>query len=196
MKLKLVIGTITALFAAAAAWATDFVWTGNTQYAEDWFDNDNWTVDGAVPAEGVYPGANDTATFNKDASLNVNGDITVGTLVLNANLTHRRDKWLKVGAMEGNGKLILRNRGRLEFTNSAELDVSVPIDMSDNDGGQLLYIRTTGSGIVNLRGKLTGNGDVSLEGYLKLYGDNSGFEGRGYYNLWRRYTDPEFLLCG
>ena len=178
MKLKLVIGATTALFAATAAWATDFVWTGDTQYAEDWFDNDNWTVDGAVPAEGVYPGANDTATFNKDASLNVNGDITVGTLVLNANLTHRRDKWLKVGAMEGNGKLILRNRGRLEFTNSAELDVTVPIDMSDNDGGQLLYIRTTGSGIVNLRGKLTGNGDVSLEGYLKLYGDNSGFEGR------------------
>ena len=50
MKLKLVIGTMTAIFAAAAAWATDFVWTGNTQYAEDWFDNDNWTVDGAVPA--------------------------------------------------------------------------------------------------------------------------------------------------
>ena len=178
MKLKLVIGATTAIFAATATWATDFVWTGNTQHAEDWFDNDNWTVDGAVPAEGVYPGANDTATFNKDASLNVNGDITVGALVLNANLTHRRDKWLKVGAMEGNGKLILRNRGRLEFTNSAELDVSVPIDMSDNDGGQLLYIRTTGSGIVNLRGKLTGNGDVSLEGSLKLYGDNSGFEGR------------------
>ena len=38
MKLKLVIGTMTAIFAATAAWATDFVWTGNTQYAEDWFD--------------------------------------------------------------------------------------------------------------------------------------------------------------
>ena len=65
MKLKLVIGATTAIFAATATWATDFVWTGNTQHAEDWFDNDNWTVDGAVPAEGVYPGANDTATFNK-----------------------------------------------------------------------------------------------------------------------------------
>ena len=38
MKLRLVISATMAFFAATAAWATDFVWTGNTQYAEDWFD--------------------------------------------------------------------------------------------------------------------------------------------------------------
>ena len=177
MKTKLAIAA-TTLIAAFAAGATDFVWTGNTQYAEDWFDSDNWELSDGTPTD-TYPQAGDTATFNKAASLNVNSDITVGTLVLNANLTHRRDKWLKVGALEGtDGKLLLRNRGRLEFTNSAEIEVDVSIDMSGNDEGQLLYIRTTGSGNVKLMGALTGNGDVNLEGSLKLYGDNSDFEGR------------------
>ena len=185
MKIKLAIGTITALFAAAAAWATDFVWTGNTQYAEDWFDNDNWTVDGAVPAEGVYPGANDTATFNKDASLNVNGDITVGTLVLNANLTHRRDKWLTIGGVEGTGKLILKNRGRLRNINGTEANFTCDIVITNSDDtacnhSAMQWIQANGAAFT-ISGKLLGDGNVflTMDGYnsVKLAGDNSGFTG-------------------
>ena len=77
---------------ATATWATDFVWTGNTQHAEDWFDPDNWEVNGS-PTD-TYPQSGDTATFNKAATLNVNSDITVGTLILNANPTfHVRPKF-------------------------------------------------------------------------------------------------------
>lgn len=186
MKLKLVISATTAFFAATAAWATDFVWTGNTQYAEDWFDNDNWTVDGEVPAEGVYPGAGDTATFNKDASLNVNGDITVGTLVLNANLTHRRDKWLTIGGVEGTGKLILKNRGRLRNISGTAVEFNNDIEIVSPDGtdwnnrSAMPWIQGNGENF-DIKGKLLGDGHVFLTmgGYkgVRLYGDNSGFTG-------------------
>ena len=44
--------TVAAIL-ATATWATDFVWTGNTQHAEDWFDPDNWEVNGS-PTD-TYP---------------------------------------------------------------------------------------------------------------------------------------------
>jgi len=167
---------------ATATWATDFVWTGNTQYAEDWFDPGNWEVNGS-PTD-TYPQAGDTATFNKDATLNVNGEITVGTLILNANLTHRRDKWLTIGGVSGTGKLILANRGRLR-NNGAEVDFTCDIVITNSDDtacnhSAMQWIQANGAAFT-ISGKLLGDGNVFLTmgGYnsVKLAGDNSGFTG-------------------
>ena len=175
-----------AVSLASTAGATDFVWTGNTQYAEDWFDNDNWTVDGAVPAEGVYPGAGDTATFNKDTTLNVNSEITVGKLILNANLTHRRDKWLTVGAIEGDGEIILMNRGRLRNISGTAVECNNDIRIVSPDGtdwnnrSAMPWIQGNGENF-DIKGKLLGDGHVflTMSGYkgVRFYGDNSGFTG-------------------
>ena len=76
MKLKLVIGATTAIFAATATWATDFVWTGGAQY-DRWRDSANWTVNGA--ATDSYPQtADDTATFNDAVTLDVGEENIVG----------------------------------------------------------------------------------------------------------------------
>ena len=128
------------MLAVAAGWATDFVWTGNTSLAEDWFDSANWEVNGA--ATDTYPQAGDTATFNKAASLNVGDEITVGTLVLNADLTHKRDKWLTVGGVSGTGKLILTNRGRLRNVSGTPFDFRTthPVgEHHDDDYAELTY---------------------------------------------------------
>ena len=185
MKTKLAIAA-TTLIAAFAAGATDFVWTGNTQYAEDWFDNDNWTVDGEVPEEGVYPGADDTATFDKDAALNVNSEITVGKLILNANLTHKRDKWLTIGAIEGSGELILSHRGRLRNVSGTAIECNNNILITESDGsdwnnrGSMPNIQANQASFV-IKGKLLGDGHVffTMDSYngVQLYGDNSEFTG-------------------
>lgn len=182
---RFAIGFFASIF-TTATWATDFVWTGNTQYAEDWFDNDNWTVDGVVPAEGVYPGAGDTAIFNMAASLNVSSDITVGKLVLNANLTHRRDKWLTVGAIEGDGEIILMNRGRLRNISGTAVECNNDIRIVSPDGTDwdtrtaMPWIQGNGANF-DIKGRLLGDGHVflTMSGYfgVRFYGDNSGFTG-------------------
>ena len=169
---------------ATATWATDFVWTGNTQHAEDWFDPDNWEVNGA-PTD-TYPQAGDTATFNKAATLNVNSDITVGTLILNANLTHRRDKWLTVGAIEGDGEIILMNRGRLRNISGTAVECNNDIRIVSPDGtdwdnrNAMPWIQGNGANF-DIKGRLLGDGHVffTMSGYfgVRLYGDNSGFSG-------------------
>lgn len=169
---------------ATATWATDFVWTGNTQHAEDWFDPDNWEVNGS-PTD-TYPQAGDTATFNKDATLNVNGEITVGTLILNANLTHRRDKWLTVGAIEGDGEIILMNRGRLRNISGTAVECNNDIRIVSPDGtdwdnrNAMPWIQGNGANF-DIKGRLLGDGHVffTMSGYVgvRLYGDNSGFSG-------------------
>ena len=169
---------------ATATWATDFVWTGNTQHAEDWFDPDNWEVNGS-PTD-TYPQAGDTATFNKDATLNVNSDITVGTLILNANLTHRRDKWLTVGAIEGDGEIILMNRGRLRNISGTAVECNNDIRIVSPDGtdwdnrNAMPWIQGNGANF-DIKGRLLGDGHVffTMSGYfgVRLYGDNSGFSG-------------------
>lgn len=184
MKLKLVISATTAFFAATAAWATDFVWTGNTQHAEDWFDPDNWEVNGS-PTD-TYPQSGDTATFNKAATLNVNSDITVGTLILNANLTHRRDKWLTVGAIEGDGEIVLMNRGRLRNISGTAVECNNDIRIVSSDGtdwdnrNAMPWIQGNGANF-DIKGRLLGDGHVffTMSGYVgvRLYGDNSGFSG-------------------
>ena len=188
MKLKLVISATMAFFAATAAWATDFVWTGNTQYAEDWFDNDNWTVDGAVPAEGVYPQTGDTAIFNKDATINVNSDIEVGKLVINGStLTHCRSVWLTVGEIAGsNGKITLMNQGRLRNKYQVALDCPLDIEVTGADGkscsehSKIPYIQGNGADF-KLSGRLLGDSDlfVTMYGYfgVDFAGDNSAFAG-------------------
>ena len=169
---------------ATATWATDFVWTGNTQYAEDWFDPGNWEVNGS-PTD-TYPQAGDTATFNKDATLNVNGEITVGTLILNANLTHRRDKWLTVGAIEGDGEIILMNRGRLRNISGTAVECNNDIrivspDGTDWDNRNAMPWIQGNSANFDIKGRLLGDGHVffTMAGSVgvRLYGDNSGFSG-------------------
>ena len=169
---------------ATATWATDFVWTGNTQHAEDWFDPDNWEVNGS-PTD-TYPQSGDTATFNKAATLNVNSDITVGTLILNANLTHRRDKWLTVGAIEGDGEIILMNRGRLRNISGTAVECNNDIRIVSPDGtdwdnrNAMPWIQGNGANF-DIKGRLLGDGHVffTMSGYfgVRLYGDNSGFSG-------------------
>ena len=169
---------------ATATWATDFVWTGNTQHAEDWFDPDNWEVNGS-PTD-TYPQSGDTATFNKAATLNVNSDITVGTLILNANLTHRRDKWLTVGAIEGDGEIILMNRGRLRNISGTAVECNNDIRIVSPDGtdwdnrNAMPWIQGNGANF-DIKGRLLGDGHVffTMSGYVgvRLYGDNSGFTG-------------------
>ena len=169
---------------ATATWAADFVWTGNTQHAEDWFDPDNWEVNGS-PTD-TYPQAGDTATFNKDATLNVNGEITVGTLILNANLTHRRDKWLTVGAIEGDGEIILMNRGRLRNISGTAVECNNDIRIVSPDGtdwdnrNAMPWIQGNGANF-DIKGRLLGDGHVffTMAGSVgvRLYGDNSGFSG-------------------
>ena len=169
---------------ATATWATDFVWTGNTQHTEDWFDPDNWEVNGS-PTD-TYPQSGDTATFNKAATLNVNSDITVGTLILNANLTHRRDKWLTVGAIEGDGEIILMNRGRLRNISGTAVECNNDIRIVSPDGtdwdnrNAMPWIQGNGANF-DIKGRLLGDGHVffTMSGYVgvRLYGDNSGFTG-------------------
>lgn len=169
---------------ATATWATDFVWTGNTQHAEDWFDPDNWEVNGS-PTD-TYPQAGDTATFNKATTLNVNSDITVGTLILNANLTHRRDKWLTVGAIEGDGEIVLMNRGRLRNISGTAVECNNDIRIVSPDGtdwdnrNAMPWIQGNGANF-DIKGRLLGDGHVffTMSGYVgvRLYGDNSGFSG-------------------
>ena len=169
---------------ATATWATDFVWTGNTQHAEDWFDPDNWEVNGS-PTD-TYPQSGDTATFNKAATLNVNSDITVGTLILNANLTHRRDKWLTVGAIEGDGEIILMNRGRLRNISGTAVECNNDIRIVSPDGtdwdnrNAMPWIQGNGANF-DIKGRLLGDGHVffTMAGSagVRLYGDNSGFSG-------------------
>ena len=187
MKAKLAIAT-TTLIAAFAAGATDFVWTGNTQYAEDWFDSGNWELSDGTPAD-TYPQSGDKATFNKDAALNVNSDITVGTLVLNANLTHKRDKWLTVGAIEGTGEIILTNRGRLRNINGTAVECNNNIRIINSDGSdwdshdRMPWIQGNGANF-DIKGSLLGDGHVflTMSGYfgVRLYGDNSAWEGTVY----------------
>ena len=180
---RLALGFIASIF-ATATWATDFVWTGNAEYDGDWFDVANWEVNGS-PAD-TYPQAGDTATFNKAATLNVNSDITVGTLVLNANLTHRRDKWLTVGAIEGTGEIILMNRGRLRNISGTAVECNNDIRIVSPDGtdwdshAAMPWIQGNGANF-DIKGKLLGDGHVffTMAGYVgvRLYGDNSGFSG-------------------
>ena len=180
---RLAMGFIASIF-ATATWATDFVWTGNAEYDGDWFDAANWEVNGS-PAD-TYPQAGDTATFNKAATLNVNSDITVGTLVLNANLTHRRDKWLTVGAIEGAGEIILMNRGRLRNISGMALECNNDIRIVSPDGtdwdshSAMPWIQGNGANF-DIKGRLLGDGHVffTMSGYVgvRLYGDNSGFSG-------------------
>ena len=183
-----IITYVLAVSLAATAGATDFVWTGNTQYAEDWFDNDNWTVDGAVPEEGVYPGENDTAIFEKDATLNVGSDIAVGKLVVNnATLTHRRSVWLTVGEIGGtNGKIKLMNQGRLRNAYQVSVDCPLDIEVTGADGKscsehwKIPYIQGNGADF-KLSGRLLGDSDlfVTMYGYfgVDFAGDNSAFIG-------------------
>ena len=187
MKTKLAIAA-TTLIAAFTAGATDFVWTGNTQYAEDWFDSGNWELSDGTPAD-TYPQAGDTATFNKAATLNANSDITVGTLVLNANLTHKRDKWLTVGAIGGTGELILTNRGRLRNINGTAVECNNNIRIINSDGSdwdshdRMPWIQGNGANF-DIKGSLLGDGHVflTMAGYVgvRLYGDNSAWEGTVY----------------
>ncbi len=180
---RFAIGFFASIF-ATATWATDFVWTGNTQHAEDWFDPDNWEVNGS-PAD-TYPQSGDTATFNKAATLNVNSEITVGTLILNANLTHRRDKWLTVGAIEGDGEIILMNRGRLRNISGTAVECNNDIRIVSPDGTDwdnrtaMPWIQGNGANF-DIKGRLLGDGHVffTMAGYsgVRLYGDNSGFTG-------------------
>jgi len=184
MKAKTIF-TATAVIMAFAAYAADFVWTGNTQHAEDWFDPDNWEMVDGTPAN-TYPQSGDTATFNKEATLNVNSDITVGTLVLNANLTHKRDKWLTIGAVEGSGELILSNRGRLRNISGTAVEFGNNIRILSPDGtdwdhhSAMPWIQANGANF-DIKGSLLGNGHVflTMSGYfgVRLYGDNSGFSG-------------------
>ena len=177
-----------AVSLASTAGATDFVWTGNTQYAEDWFDNDNWTVGGVVPEEGVYPGVNDTAIFEKDATLNVGTDIAVGKLVVNnSTLTHRRSVWLTVGEIGGtNGKIKLMNQGRLRNAYQVSVDCPLDIEVTGADGkscsehSKIPYIQGNGADF-KLSGRLLGDSDlfVTMYGYfgVDFAGDNSAFTG-------------------
>lgn len=184
MKLKLVIGATTAIFAATAAWATDFVWTGGAQY-DQWRDSANWTVNGA--ATDTYPQtADDTATFNDAVTLDVSEENTVGKLILNADLTHNRDKWLTIGGVEGTGKLILKNRGRIRNINGTAVEFNNDIEIVSPDGtdwdnrNAMPWIQGNGANF-DVKGKLLGDGHVffTMAGYfgVRLYGDNSGFSG-------------------
>ena len=184
MKVKLTLA-ITSILAASAGWATDFVWTGGAGNITDWNNSLNWSVAGA--ATDSYPqSADDTATFNDATSVNVTSDTTVGTLVLNANLTHRRDKWLTVGAIEGNGEIILMNRGRLRNISGTTLECNNDIRIVSPDGtdwdshAAMPWIQGNGANF-DIKGKLLGDGHVffTMSGYVgvRLYGDNSGFSG-------------------
>lgn len=184
MKLKLAIGATTAIFAATATWATDFVWTGGAQY-DQWRDSANWTVNGA--ATDSYPQtADDTATFNDAVTLDVGEENIVGKLILNAELTHNRDKWLTIGGVEGTGKLILKNRGRLRNINGTAVEFNNDIEIVSPDGTDwdhreaMPWIQANGANF-DVKGRLFGNGHVffTMAGYfgVRLYGDNSGFSG-------------------
>ena len=184
MKLKLVIGATTAIFAATAAWATDFVWTGGAQY-DQWRDSANWTVNGA--ATDTYPQtADDTATFNDAVTLDVSEENTVGKLILNADLTHNRDKWLTIGGVEGTGKLILKNRGRLRNISGTAVEFNNDIEIVSPDGTDwdhreaMPWIQGNGANF-DVKGRLLGDGHVffTMAGYVgvRLYGDNSEFSG-------------------
>lgn len=184
MKIKLAIGTITALFAAAAVWATDFVWTGGAQY-DRWRDSANWTVNGA--ATDSYPQtADDTATFNDAVTLDVGEENIVGKLILNADITHNRDKWLTIGGVEGTGKLILKNRGRLRNISGTAVEFNNDIEIVSPDGtdwdnrNAMPWIQGNGANF-DVKGRLYGDGHVffTMAGYfgVRLYGDNSGFSG-------------------
>lgn len=177
------------MFAAAVAltggvWATDYVWTGNTPSAQDWFDVNNWAVDGQVPA--TYPQAGDKAIFEKDATLNVNNEMSVGELVVNATLTHRRDKWLTVGKISGTGKIVLMNRGRLRNINGTDVDCPVDIEIGTSDTtdcanhSAMPYLQGNGADF-KISGNLSGSGHVflTMAGYkgVRFAGDNSDFTG-------------------
>ena len=184
MKAKLTLA-IMAILAASAGWATDFVWTGGAGSITDWNNSSNWSVGGA--ATDSYPqSADDTATFNDNASVNVTADVTVGTLVLNANLTHRRDKWLTVGKIQGTGELVLANRGRLRNISGTAVECNNNIRISSPDGtdwdnrSAMPWIQANGANF-DIKGSLLGDGHVffTMSGYVgvRLYGDNSDFSG-------------------
>lgn len=184
MKLKLVISATMAFFAATAAWATDFVWTGGAQY-DRWRDSANWTVNGV--ATDSYPQtADDTATFNEAVTLDVGEENIVGKLILNADLTHNRDKWLTIGGVEGTGKLILKNRGRLRNINGTAVEFNNDIEIVSPDGTDwdhreaMPWIQGNGANF-DVKGRLYGDGHVffTMAGFfgVRLYGDNSGFSG-------------------
>ncbi len=178
---------LAATAAVIAANATDYVWTGNTTYAEDWFDAANWQLaDGSDTT--TYPGEADTATFNKDATLNVNSDIEVGKLIINnSTLTHRRSIWLTVGEIAGsNGKIRLMNQGRLRNKYQVALDCPLDIEVTGADGkscsehSKIPYIQGNGADF-KLSGRLLGDSDlfVTMYGYfgVDFAGDNSAFTG-------------------
>lgn len=169
---------------ATATWATDFVWTGGAQY-DRWRDSANWSVNGA--ATDSYPQtADDTATFNDPVTLDVSEENTVGKLILNADLTHNRDKWLTIGGVEGTGKLILKNRGRLRNINGTAVEFGNDIEIVSPDGtdwdnrNAMPWIQGNVANF-DIKGRLLGDGHVffTMSGYVgvRLYGDNSGFSG-------------------
>ena len=179
-----IITYLLAVTLSATAWATDFVWTGGGQY-DQWRDSSNWSVNGA--ATDSYPQtADDSATFNDAVTLDVNEENIVGKLILNANLTHNRDKWLTIGGVEGTGKLILKNRGRLRNINGTAVEFDNDIEIVSPDGTDwdhheaMPWIQGNGANF-DVKGKLSGGGHVffTMSGYygVRLYGDNSGFSG-------------------
>ncbi|MBQ1747243.1 MAG: hypothetical protein II041_01015, partial [Bacteroidales bacterium] len=56
------------------------------------------------------------------------------TYMLNADLTHNRDKWLTIGGVEGTGKLILKNRGRLRNISGTAVEFNNDIEIVSPDG--------------------------------------------------------------
>lgn len=168
-----------AAFAVGVAGATDFVWVGGGGN-DDWNNANNWRVEGLTAS---YPQTEeDSATFpaGSTSTVNVTADVTVGRLILNGDITHRRDKWLTVGAVEGSGKINLQNRARLRNIAGKEVTIANEIAIANMDAGQDVWLQGNNANLV-LTGPITGEGRLflTMSKYfgVHLAGDSTGFKG-------------------
>ena len=179
MTMKKLAMAITSFAAVLTALATDYTWTGNS-LDKKWTTEANWSPNGV-------PGETDTATFNEDVVLdNAEREIMVGSLVLNANLTHRFNQWLTIGGISGTGELVLKNRGYVRNISGVPVTCANDIRIAETDftdcsnHSAAPYIQGNGANFT-VTGKLLGDGDVflTMSGYfgVHLAGDNSEFTG-------------------
>ena len=171
-----------AIFASTA-----YAWTGAADDGK-WTTPGNWSVGGVAQDEGSYPGENDTVTFNTTSTVVFTGNISVKSIVLNADATFS-------GGGTFNGTLSVTGTGTfrlagVNFTPGYDtkgntlLSISTPVEIcADTTNNITLASRTDRTSYAEISGNMSGAGTLILnEGvpskdHLYLSGLNSAFTG-------------------
>jgi len=165
-----------------ATWRTvdmhSFTWNWNVSEG-DWNDPANWLYEGIVPAT-TYPNdaAEDYATFNTAATVNLGENVYVKEMWENENVTFEGGKTISLKMSTGDGKLTLNGVG-LSNVSGKSMVVSNDLVIAGTETSWFNAISST----VELRGNISGSApmnfwlDNNSSSRVRLYGNNNEYTG-------------------